>query len=65
MSQGDYTMGSKDISQSDRAKKRRAVAACRNPEKRKLLKVDEISCVDRAMNGDVKSILEALNEGSK
>ena len=32
MSQGDYSMGSKDISTSERAQKRRAMAGCKKPE---------------------------------
>lgn len=51
-------MGFKDDSNSVRALKRRAVAACRNSEARKLTGLSEIDCIGKTMNGDVNFILD-------
>jgi len=61
MSKGDYTMGSKQTSQTDRAKKRIATAACKNGAFRSYAKVSELQCNNRVFDNDYKWVLEGLD----
>ena len=61
MSKGDYSMGSKQTSQTERAKKRIATAACKNGAFRSFAKVTEIQCNNRVFDNDYKWVLEGLD----
>lgn len=58
MGQGDFSQGSKDISQSPAALKRRAVKGCKTESLRSKSGLSEIECMDRAMNGDIQFMLD-------
>jgi hypothetical protein len=62
MSKGDYSMGSKQTSQTERAKKRIATAACKNGAFRSYAKVSEKQCNNRVFDNDYKWVLEGLDE---
>lgn len=58
MGQGDFSQGSKDISQSPAALKRRAVKGCKTESLRSKSGLSEIECMDKAMNGDIQFMLD-------
>ena len=58
MGQGDFSQGSKDISQSPAALKRRAVKGCKTEALRSKSGLSEIECMDKAMNGDIQFMLD-------
>lgn len=58
MGQGDFSQGSKDISQSPAALKRRAVKGCKTEFLRSKSGLSEIECMDKAMNGDIQFMLD-------
>ena len=61
MSKGDYSMGSKQTSQTERSKKRIATAACKNGAFRSFAKVSEKQCNNRVFDNDYKWVLEGLD----
>ena len=68
MGQGDYTMGQRDVSQSDRAKKRRAMKFCKNASYRSLAVkdgVNEKDCSQRVLVGDMQFILDAVGNDAE
>lgn len=61
MGEGDYSMGQKDESQSERAKKRRAMKFCKNPSYRSLADgISEKDCSVRVLDGDMQFILDVV-----
>lgn len=62
MAEGDYSMGRKDTSTTFRAKKRLAVNACKNEERRKEADVSESECFKRTMEGDIDFMLKVLKK---
>lgn len=62
MSQGDYSMGSKQTSTSERAKKRIATAACKNGQFRSFAKVTEKECNNKVFDNDYKWVLDDLEK---
>ncbi|KAH8057630.1 hypothetical protein JL722_6717 [Aureococcus anophagefferens] len=62
MGAGDYTMGTKLTSTEPRALKRRATAACKSSKVlAKLGAADEKACTVRVLDGDVASVIGALD----
>ena len=62
MSQGDYSMGSKQTSTSERSKKRIAVAACKNGQFRSFTKVSEKECNNKVFDNDYAWVLDGLEK---
>lgn len=69
MSRRDIMMAAKGAGNRDKldvespkAKKRRAMAACRAPEFRDIAKVSEISCINRVTKGEIDFILETMDK---
>lgn len=68
MATGDYTMGTKLTSTSERGLKRRAIAACKSPKvlaairESATMPVDEAACTRFALDGDTAPILAALEQ---
>jgi hypothetical protein len=61
MGDGDYSMGRKDTSTSERAQKRRAAAACKSPKAlREASIANEAECTKRVLGGDTQVMLSAL-----
>lgn len=58
MGQGDFSQGSKDVSQSPAALKRRAVKGCKTESLRSKSGLSEIECMDKAMNGNIQFMLD-------
>lgn len=48
--------------ESDKAKKRRAMAACRSPEYRDALVIGEIDCIRKVTAGSFSEILEVVDK---
>jgi hypothetical protein len=46
--------------ESEKSKKRRAMAACRAPEFREIINISEIDCVVRVNKGDLDFILDTM-----
>lgn len=66
ISKGDYSMGSKQTSTSDKAKKRIAANACKsNGEFRNYAKVSEKQCNNRVFENDYQWVITALDELEK
>jgi hypothetical protein len=65
MSEGDYSMGSKDISMSDAAIRRRVVKFCKDSKFRNALGVTERECNSKAIvSGEAKQMLSSFDEKS-
>ena len=62
MSQGDYSMGSKQTSTSERSKKIIAVAACKNGQFRSFTKVSEKECNNKVFDNDYAWVLDGLEK---
>ena len=61
MGDGDYTMGRRDTSTSERALKRRAAAACKSPKALREAAIEsEAACTKRVLEGDTQVMLSAL-----
>ena len=60
MGKGDFSQGSKDISESPAALKRRAVKGCKTEKLRELSGLTEKECMNKAMNGDVQFMLDII-----
>mmetsp|Transcript_4955 Transcript_4955/g.8101 ORF Transcript_4955/g.8101 Transcript_4955/m.8101 type:complete len:170 (+) Transcript_4955:77-586(+) len=67
IAQGDYSQGFQDISESAAARKRRAVAACKNTAVLDILKVSQKECTQQSIQSDsgfIDTILTALSKTS-
>ena len=58
MGKGDFSQGSKDISESPAALKRRAVKGCKTEKLRTLSGLTEKECMNKAMNDDIQFMLD-------
>lgn len=58
MGKGDFSQGSKDISQSPAALKRRAVKGCKTEKLRSISGFTEKECMNKAMNDDIQFMLD-------
>ena len=58
MGEGDFTQGSRDISQSPAAQKRRAVKGCKTEGLRVKSGLTERECIDKTMHGDIQFMLD-------
>lgn len=62
MGEGDYSMGRKDTSTSDRAVKRRAMNGCKDGALRKLASMSEKECNQRVIQDDYQFMIDAMEK---
>jgi len=63
MQRGDFSMGAKQTSSSEKGLKRRAALACKSPKALKEVEIypDEAACARDVLNGRIEPMLNALH----
>jgi len=65
IAEGDYSQGSKDISTSKAALKRRAVKGCKTERLRVQSGLNEIDCMVKTFSGDIQFMLDIIDSTEK